>query len=202
VLRGHTDQVHAVAISEPAQLVASASKDGDLMLWKVDGESTTEGYRRLPEKLRYKQVLPLDHSRVLLLPPGMPPELLDLKHDSAAVSLPEIGDSTNVLGGYPWGEFGANIICHWNGTNQILVRELRGTELIQRGAIALDSGTRPFGFAYNPTRQVQAWTEGDASSSVYLASLAAPGSRIELKSDVPPLFYLASVRMEITWGRD
>src|SRR5689334_2817813 len=99
----------------------SASKDGDLMLWKVDGESTTEGYRRLPGKLRHAQVLPLDHSRLLLLPPGQPPELLDLKHDSAAVSLPEIGDSTNVLGGDVTGEFGANIICHWNGTNQILV---------------------------------------------------------------------------------
>ena len=72
------------------------------------------------------------------------------------MSLPEIGSSTNVLG---W--FGTNILCHWNGTNQILVRELRGAEFIQRGAITLDSGTRPTGFAYNPTRQLLAWTEGD-----------------------------------------
>ena len=159
VLRGHTDEVHAVAISEPAQLVASASKDGDLMLWKEDGKSATDGYRRLPENLRVNQVLPLDHSRVLLLPPGKPPELVDLKRDSAPVSLPEIGSSTNVLG---W--FGTNILCHWNGTNQILVRELRGAEFIQRGAIALDSGTRPTGFAYNATRQLLAWTEGTSSA--------------------------------------
>ena len=182
VLRGHTDEVHAVAISEPAQLVASASKDGDLMLWKEDGKSAADGYRRLPENLRVNEVLPLDHSRVLLLPPGKPPELVDLKRDSPPVSLPEIGSSTNVLGC-----FGTNILCHWNGTNQILVRELRGAEFIQRGAIALDSGTRPTGFAYNATRQLLAWTEGTSSTSVYLASLAAPGRRIELKSDVPGL---------------
>jgi hypothetical protein len=82
---------------------------------------------------------------VLLLPPGKPPELVDLKRDSAPVSLPELGSSTNVLG---W--FGTNILCHWNGTNQILVRELRGAEFIQRGAIALDSGTRPTGLPTTP----------------------------------------------------
>jgi WD40 repeat protein len=181
VLRGHTDEIRAVAISEPAQRVASASKDGDLMLWKEDGQSATEGYRRLPEKLEVNQVLPLDHSRVLLLSPGQP-ELADLKRDSAPVSLPEIGSSTNVLG---W--FGTNLLCHWNGTNQILVRELRGVEFIPHGAITLDSGMRPTGFTYCPSRQLLAWTEGTSSTSLYLASLAAPGRRIELRSDVPGL---------------
>lgn len=128
VLRGHTDEVHALAISEPAHLVASASKDGDLMLWREDGKSATDGYRRLPENLRVNQVLPLDHSRLLLLPPGKPPELFDLKGTVPPESLPEFGASTNVLGC-----FGTNILCHWNGTNQILVRELHGAEFIQLG---------------------------------------------------------------------
>jgi len=182
VLRGHTDEIFAVAISEPAQLVASASKDGDLMLWEEDGKNATDGYSRLPENLRVNEVLPLDHSRLLLLPPGKPPELIDLKRDSPPGSLPEIGSSTDVLG---W--FGTNILCHWNGTNQILVRELRGAEFIQRGAITVDSGTRPTGVAYNATRQLLAWTEGTLSTSVYLVSLAAPGRRIELRGDVPGL---------------
>ena len=170
VLRGHTDEVHAVAISEPAQLVASSSKDGDLMLWKEDGKSAADGYIRLPENLRDNEVLPLDHSRVLLLPPGTPTDLVDLKRDSAPVSLPGIGSSTNVLG---W--FGTNLLCHWNGTSQILVRELRGAEFILRRAITLDSGTRPPGLAYSATRQLLAWTEGTSSASIYLASLSAPG---------------------------
>jgi WD40 repeat protein len=182
VLRGHTDAVRAVAISELAQLVASAGRDGNLMLWKEDPKSVTDGYSRLPENLQRNQVLPLDHSRVLLLPPGKPPELVDLKRDSPPLSLPEIGSSTNVLG---W--FGTNLLCHWNGTNQILVRELRGAEFIQRGAISLDSSTRPPGAAYNATRQLLAWTEGSSSASVYLASLAAPGRRIELMGDVTGL---------------
>src|SRR5262245_53704718 len=96
------------------------------------------------------------------------------------VPLPEIGSSGNVLG---W--FGSNILCHWNGlpavgpakegTNQIIVRELRGAEFVQRAAIALDSGMRPAGFTFNATRQLLAWTEGTSSAPVYLASLAAPG---------------------------
>ena len=182
VLRGHTDEVHAVALSETAQLIASASKDGDLLLWKDDEKSATDGYRRLPENLRVNEVLPLDHSRVLLLPPGKPPEWVDLKRDSAPVPLPEIGFSADVLG---W--FGTNLLCHWNGTNQIVVRELRGAEFIQRGAITLDSGTRPAGLAYNATRQLLAWSERASSNSVYLASLAAPGRRIELKGDASGL---------------
>jgi WD40 repeat protein len=185
VLRGHTDEINAIAISEPAQLVASAGKDGNLMLWKEDGKSAADGYRRLPEGLlRPDQVLPLDHSRLLLLPTGKPPELVDLKRDSSPQLLSEIGSSTNVLGC-----FGTNILCHWNGTNQILVRELRGAEFIQHGAVALDSGRRPFGFAYNPTRQLLAWTEETSSKSVYLESLAALGRRIELRSNVSGLFH-------------
>ncbi len=182
VLRGHRDEVHAVAISEPAQLVASASKDGDLMLWRDDGKSAADGYSRLPENLRYNEVLPLDHSRALLLPPGQPPELVDLKRDSLGGPLREIVSSTNVLG---W--FGTNILCHWDGTNQILIRELRGAEFIQRGAVVVASGTCPPGLAYNATRQLLAWTEGTSSASVYVANLAALGRRIELKSDVPGL---------------
>ena len=182
VLRGHTDEIYALALSESALLVASAGKDGNLLLWQEDGKSVTDGYRLLPENLKANEILLLDRSRVLLLPRDKPPELMDLKRDSAPVSLPEIGSSTNVLGG-----FGTNILCHWNGTNQILVRELRDAVLIQRGAITLDSGTRPAGLAYNATRQLLAWTEGSSSASVYLASLTAPDRRIELKSAIPGL---------------
>ena len=152
------------------------------MLWRMDEKRTADGYRRLSESLGDDDVHTLDHSRALLLPPGQPPELVDLKHDSPPMSLPEIGSSTNVLGC-----FGTNFLCFWNGTNQILVRELRGAEFVRRGAISLDSGMRPTGFAYNPARQLLAWTEGTSSTSLYLASLAEPGRRIELRSDVPGL---------------
>jgi WD40 repeat protein len=82
------------------------------------------------------------------------------------------------------GWFGANILCHWDGTNQIVVRELRGTELVPRGAIPLDSGVRPTGFAFNATRQLLAWTESNAPTSVSLVSLATPDDRKELRGEV------------------
>jgi WD40 repeat protein len=182
VLRGHTLEVWAIAISEPAQLIASVSKDGDLLLWPKDGRRAAGGYRRLPESLGADDVQLLDPSRALLLPPGQPPELVDLKRDSPPVSLPELGSSSNVLGC-----FGTNILCNWDGTNQIVVRELRGVGFVQHGAIALESVRRPAGFTYNPARQLLAWTEDTSSRGLYLASLAAPGRRIELKSDVPGL---------------
>ena len=182
MLRGHSDEVYAVAISPREQLVASASKDGDLMLWKADGGGAADGYRRLPEDLSSAEVGPQDHSRVVLLPKGKPPHLVDLKQDAPPVLLTEIGSSTNVLGC-----FGTNILCQWDGANRIIVRELHGTKFTQRGVIAVESGKRPSRVAYNVARQSLAWAEGPTSNSVFVASLAAPSRRIELKSDVPGL---------------
>lgn len=96
------------------------------------------------------------------------------------VSLPTIGTSANAV---CW--FGSNVLCQWNGTHQFLVHEWRGTGFIQQGAIPLDSDRRPNEFAYAPSRQLLAWTEGTNSNSVHLASLATPARRMELKSDVP-----------------
>src|SRR5262249_3339695 len=87
------------------------------------------------------------------------------------------------------------LLCLWNnnqnGTNQILVGELRDAEFVQRGAITLDSGMRPTGVAYNSARRLLAWSEGTSSRSLYLASLGksnwAAGRRIELTNDVPGL---------------
>jgi hypothetical protein len=152
------------------------------MLWKTDRNSAADGYTRLPENLRVNQVLQLDHSRLLMLPTGKPPELIDVKGDSLPRSLAGIGFSTNVLG---W--FDTNILCHWNGTNQILIGELRGPESFQRAAIAVASGARPSGVAYNAARQLLAWSEQSSSASVYLVSLPALGRRIELRSDIPGL---------------
>ena len=51
----------------------------------------------------------------------------------------------------------------------------------------LDSGTRPIGWLFNPARQPVAWNEPAASNSVFLATLATPGRRIELKSEIAGL---------------
>jgi WD40 repeat protein len=184
VLRGHTDEVQTVALSEPSQLIASASKDGHLLLWRDEARQGAEGYRVLPEKIGYEQLLPLDHSRVLLLQPGKPPEILDLKKDQPAVPLTEIGVSSNILAC-----FSGKILCHWNGADQILIRELRGTELSELGRIPLASPERPAGFHYRSTAQFVAWTHASSPASVYCASLAAPGHRMELPNDLPKLHF-------------
>jgi WD40 repeat protein len=180
VLRGHSDEIHGLALSETIHLVASASKDGDLMLWNVDEHGAADGYTRLPEGLGDSQVLPLDHSRVLLLPDGRPPELADLGGDAPPIPLTGIAESNQVLGG-----FGTNLICHWDGTNQILIRELRGTEFTNRGAIMLDSGKRPGRVAGNLEGRLLAWSEPSSSNSVFVVNLATPDRRVELKVDVP-----------------
>lgn len=180
VLRGHIGEVHDVAISEPARLVASAGKEGNLILWQEDGKGATDGYRLLPGNLRAKDVLVADHARVLTLPSGQPPELLDLAGDKPPMPLPDLGSSTNVLG---WSA--PNILCHWDGTNQLVVRELRGSEFIHQGAVALDSGRRPLGAAFHAARQLLAWTDVSPSASVHLTTLSSASPRTELKCDVP-----------------
>ena len=178
VLNGHNAAVFAVAISQTRQLVASAAQDGDLVLWNVGEENPANGCIRLPKGVGNDGAVPLDHSRLLLLPSDHSPQILDFKRDSTPAPLPELGASSNVLG-----HSGTNLLFTWNGTNQILVRELRGLELTTRGAITLEPGQRPKAFAYNPARRLLAWTESASLNSVYLATLAAPGRRIELKSD-------------------
>ncbi len=160
----------------------ATGKDGNLMLWQEDGKRSAEGYHPLPEKLRVHEVQSLDSSRVLLLPERRGPEWVDFKSDFPPSSQPEIGFSTNVLG-----FFGTNILCRWNGTNQILVHAWRGVGFVQQGSISLNFSTRPTGFAYHPPRQLLAWTQPASPTSVYLESLTAPGRRIELRSDVGSL---------------
>jgi eukaryotic-like serine/threonine-protein kinase len=181
-LRGHQDEVHTVAISARAQLIASASRDGDLMLWEMAGEGVIDGYHRFPIEFRDSRVLPLDAARLLHLRPGYPPELIDLVHNALPVTLPEIKSSTDILG---W--FGTNLVCQWDGADQILLRELRGTEFVSIGSVTTASSSRPSGAAYHPGRRRLAWSETNAPTSVFLADLSAPDRRIEWKSNIPNL---------------
>ena len=143
----------------------------------------------MPEDLGRRDVWPLDGSRVLLLPPGKPLELFDLKSDAPPTSLTGLGTS-NLLG---WPR--TNILCQWNGTNRIVVLELHGSNLVQKGSITVDDGLRPNWAEFNAARQSLAWTEGTNATSVLVASLAAPDRRIQLKSDAPGL-------LSVRWSDD
>jgi eukaryotic-like serine/threonine-protein kinase len=182
VLRGHTDEVHSIAVSKLGKLVASAGKDRDVKLWKMEGGPATETYIRLPDDLDARQVVILDEARVLLLPSDRPPALMDLNRGASELALPDIASSPDVLG---WSA--SNLLFHWNGTDQILIHELRGSRFLRRGAVQIESGIRPSGLAYNPHRQLLAWSEGPSSASIWLANLATDGLRMELRSDVPEL---------------
>jgi serine/threonine protein kinase/WD40 repeat protein len=183
VLRGHTDEVHAIAISETAHLLASAGKDGNLMLWKEDAQSATDGYAQLPEPSSNDQLFTLDHSHVLLLSPGKAPALLDLKGDSSSgLVWQDIKSSTEILG-----FFGTNILCQWNGKNQIVIREWTGTQLNPLATIVPDSDARPTGCSYNTTHKLLAWSGASSSKSVFLTSVGTPDRRIELRSDIAGL---------------
>jgi WD40 repeat protein/tRNA A-37 threonylcarbamoyl transferase component Bud32 len=184
VLRGHNDEVLSVTLSDSAQLVASAGKEGNLVLWEADGKRATLGYHLFPESSKGDQVLPLGQKRLLVASAGKPFKLIDLNSDFSLETLPDIGLATNVIG---W--FGTNILCRWDGTHRILVHELEGTNLIQRGAVEVNA-TRPPAVTYNPTRKLLAWVEGAASDSVQVTSLAAPDQRSKLKSNFTNLFEL------------
>jgi WD40 repeat protein len=209
VLRGHTDEVQAVAVSEPASLVASTGKDGNLILWKQDDASASEGYVRLAKDLRWNQVLLLDRSGAALFPDDQPPELFDLRQGAAVRPLPELGLSSNVLKC-----FHPNWLCRWDGTDQILFDEWNGSEFIRRGAVNSVSRTRPnggrmdAGVEFSPARQLVAWNETALSNAVFVAALGESGRPVELKSEVTGLFpyrlsadgkYLAALAETAGW---
>jgi WD40 repeat protein len=179
VLRGNRDEVNAVAISQTAHLIASGSMNGDLMLWNDEGNKANDGCLRLPDNLL--GVMPLGRSRAALFTKDKPPELFDLRQGASLGSMPGLGPATNICG------FGTSWLCRWDSTNQILVDEWSGSQFARRGAVTLDSGTCPSTTKFNSTRQLVAWNQPAASNSVFLATLASPGRRIELKSDITGL---------------
>ena len=199
VLRGHTGSVDGVAISETAQLIASVSSNGDLVLWKNETPGVGDGYLRLPESARWNEVLPLDRSRVMVGHSKQPPELFDLQRGASLGPLTNAGPWSNMFADF---DLHTNWLCRWDGTNQIIVEQWSGSQFTRRGAVTLDSRTRPTAVAFNPARQLVAWNEPAASNSVSLAALATPERRTELHSDLtgllPNLFsdegkYLAAV---------
>jgi len=181
-LRGHSDEVHALAVSDSAHLIASASKDGNLMLWEEDGQNDTDGHRRVLEEIWHGSAVPLNNGRLLLLPGGKRPALFDLWQATSAQPLPGLGMSSNM---FDWE--GSNFI-RWDGTNRMLVEQWNGSTFIPRGAVNLGAGARPNSVVFNPARQQMAWSEASASNSIYLAALATPERRIELKCEIAGLY--------------
>ena len=178
VLHGHDSPVYALAASPSGGLLASVAMNGALMLWNTKQKNSGNAYTQLLKGTGNDRFVPLDQSRLLMLPQDHSPRIIDLTGNSDPVPLPGLGPSSNVLG-----HFGGNLLFTWNGTNQIQARELQGSDFVVRGAIKLEPGQRPGAFTYNPSRQLLAWTESSSPNSVYLATLGAPGRRIELKSD-------------------
>jgi WD40 repeat protein len=180
VLRGHSDEVHAVAISAKAGLIASAGKDGNLMLWREDEKPGKDGYLALPDTFRNVATILLGQSRLLLGSSGGTNSLLDLKENATPVVLPGLMPPARQLG-----SFGTNTLCYWDGTNQILIGQLRETNFVKRSGFELKTGAVPSAFAINVERELIAWTEASAETAIYVANLKTPGRWTELKSDLP-----------------
>ena len=155
VLRGHSSEVHGVALSEPAALLASAGKDGNLMLWQ---NPKPAGATRLDKPLT-------SESALWLWGIQNSPRLIQELEASAEQMM---------------GVLSTNMTCRWNGTNQILVHEWRGEDMVLKAAIRVDSGKPDHLIGFNAAREMLAWVAG--SNAIQVTSLAQPGQRIELKT--------------------
>ncbi len=178
VLRGHSDEVFSLAISGTAKLLASASKDGALTLWNDDGTGVFNGYARLPDDLQVDELLPLSQSRLLLLPAGKPPQFFDFKNNSRSDLPHSLGSSSNVLG-----FFGTNILCAWNGLDQIAVHKWHNGKFQQLGTVPLSSASRPSGCVYDSARGRLAFAQESAPFSILITSLNAPEKQLALKAN-------------------
>ncbi len=187
VLRGHSDEVHAVAISAKTGLIASAGKDGNVMLWSDDEKPGDASHLVLPEPLQNIPVLPVGQSRLVLRTSAGTGRLLDFKSGSAPVDLPGFGPPAR-----PLGFFGTNTFCRWDGTNQVVIGQLRGMDFVEQRRFELKPGEAPQAFALNLEQEVIAWTDAASETAIYIANLKTPGRRTELQSDLTgrnPLFF-------------
>ena len=182
VLRGHSDEVYAVAISAKAGLIASAGKDGNVMLWSEDERPGDASHLVLPESLRNTPVLPVGQSRLLLGTSARPFALLDFKAGSTPVDLPGFGPPARPS--RPLGLFGTNTLCRWDGTNQIVIGQLRGMDFVEQRRFELKPGEAPQAFALNLEQEVIAWTDAASETAIYVANLKTPGRRTELQGDL------------------
>ena len=186
VVRGHKDEIHAVAVSDRAELLASASRDGDLIVWPLNAAGFSREHGRYLNEFGLPQIKPLEGSRLLLFPEGRPLELLDLNSSDAPSSLLQFENPSQVLE-----VFGRNRICYWNGANQIQLHELQGKRFLLRGTIALDSNEPPSSLAFNEERHILAWYESTTPNSIYISDPTEAARRVELTSDTHQIVHLA-----------
>ena len=158
--------------------LASAGKDGNLMLWQTRTPGAGNGYLRLPAETRGQNMLPLDNSQVLICPSNQPPGLFDLPQGVFLGQAHGLETAKKMFL-----EYGTNRVLHWDGTNQLFAGQWSGSQFVSRGTINLVADRCPTWVSFNAARQLVAWSEIAASNSVFLASLATPDRRIEIKGD-------------------
>jgi WD40 repeat protein len=95
LLRGPTDEIYRMDLAEPAGLIVTASKDGDLMLWSLDQSGNPEAIHLSSER-RNEEVLPLDRSSVLLFPEGRTPEWIDFAGDGLPRPVPGLDETPSL----------------------------------------------------------------------------------------------------------
>ena len=186
VVRGHKDEIHAVAVSETAKLFASVSRDGDFIVWPLNADGLRREHGGYLNEFGLYQIEPLEGSRLLLYPQGRPLELLNLSSSDAPTSLLQFENPSQALK-----VFGRKRICYWDGANQIQLHELQGEGFILRGTIALNSNEPPSSLAFNEARHLVAWYESTTPNSIYLADPTEAARRVELTSDTQHIVHLA-----------
>jgi len=168
VLRGHRDEVHAVAVSDATDLVASGGKEGNVMLWKKSGDAADAGFHPLTKLSSGVQVIPLNQSRLLVVPPAATPEILSLKGDGVRRVVTEFAPPVRFLGGDGSGNLGV-----WDGTNRVLVGEFGPAGFIPHTALKLE--TTPATVSYDIEAQLLAWIPSWRERDVQLVPANAPG---------------------------
>lgn len=183
---GHNDGIYAVALSPTQKLLASASKDGDLMLWNMKANKRNTTHVRLPKQGDDDRVSLLDGSRLLWLSKGQSPRIIDPKSESSPVFLDTLGTSENVIGA-----FEPNLIVSWDGVQLLKIHERIEEELKLVGEIPLAFSQPLRTLAYDSTSRRLIWSQSSPSKSVYVASLnELDRPPIKLKTEVDELISL------------
>jgi WD40 repeat protein len=176
VLRGHVGEVYSLAVAERSHLVASTGRDGNLMLWSNRDVNGKTGYFTIPKNISGNRYEFLDKSHLLLRPHRQEISLLDLKAASDPVPMSELGSADNVIP-----TTGTNLLCSWDGTNQMIVREWTGSNFLFCRSVTVAREHKPWMTFYSG-RKLLIWSDG--SSSLHEINLNDSNRVVEVRCDV------------------
>ena len=179
LLRGHTDEIKALAVSPKTHLIATSSKNGDLMLWLANGEMADPSYSRSGDDTGKLGVVPLAPASLVLFNDPGTPRILDPISPRRTNLWSEFGTAVNYVSFGP-----SNLFCRWLGKDRLFLDRWDGKAFVRQSEFTMATSNHPIYAIIQGNGQRVVWAELLKPNSIYWASQSDPSNRRELTNGI------------------